>query len=424
MSVINQMLQDLDKRQHQPLEPVVIGSSKSSVQSMNKVLLGVVIILALITITLAAIWVLRGSSEFNQLDSVAKTNQLERQTQSDSSNNSLKAQTQPKTEALSEIQHSSNVGQITATQVSNQKNKSSEQLDPEVQIDEVGFIDSNHAGTPEQIPLSSSQSAQSVVDVSQQEPELEIADRKQDKQLQRDVNSQPGKESVSSVQRTRSRTQVNNTQTNNTQVNNNKSSMSLEPIVMSKEQLAEKKRLQLGKAKQEENMKLAIQLARELYQLSPRNVDSIKEYAALLYASEDLALAEDLLRSSLAHDDESASLRLMLAKFYYHKSDIQTALNTLDGYRGSVIKAIDLISFRAALNQKNKNAKQAHSDYSKLIVINPNQGAWMLGLAITSEQIGQNINALQAYQKARSIGGLSSASKQFIQSRISALGGQ
>ena len=44
------------------------------------------------------------------------------------------------------------------------------------------------------------------------------------------------------------------------------------------------------------------------------------------------------------------------------------------------------------------------------------------GLAISLEQLGDNANALTAYQQARSIGGLSSRLNQFVRDRVTALG--
>jgi MSHA biogenesis protein MshN len=428
MSVINQMLQELDKRQHQSPEPVVIGSANHSTQSVNKILLGIVIVLLIATISLALIWFFQrpeGLGVFAQ-SSPSIVGTSNRQSGNDS-DHATTSKTQSTTEieyvssAHSSIESNQNVSNPS---IEKAKHKDISVIDAEIKTQELKKRDVTEvlvaAPSVKEVEVAGQQSQQKPPDAGLNSRSA-TTQLPTDKHLTQLVEELKQKDSVSSTQTRNNKSRARN---NNIQAKKDQGSMSLEPVVLSKAQLVQKKSLQLEKAKIAENMPLALQLARELYQLSPRDVNGIKEYAALLYASGELSLAEDLLKSSLAHDDESASLRLMLAKYYYHNNDGLSAIRTLSGYSGPAANALDLVSFRAALYQKSKNAQQAYNDYRRLVAVNANQGAWMLGLAITSEQVGQVNDALRAYQHARQIGGLSAASKQFIESRISALGGQ
>jgi MSHA biogenesis protein MshN len=435
MSVINQMLQDLDKRQNQPEAPVIIGSSKPSKQSMNKVLIGILIVLLLTTIALAAIWYFRDFNQFPAfLESHAKNEQakhvnsvIDERAEGNSEHHNKSAIQHPtntKAHVNAAVNPSKNIAQNNTSRIKNSNIENYQNNDSNKYVQEASETNDQTKIATTQTQLTA---AQTTLDDQVTKQDL-IKQNLHQEDLALETQALPlaneRKKSAIDKQEVQYSDDAAQITQSNSQANSEQGSMTLEPIVLNKEQLAKKKQLQFEKAKQSENMSLAIQLARELYQLSPRDVGNITQYAALLYASGDLVLAEDILKSSLAHDDDSGSLRLMLAKYYYHKNDLQRALQTLMDYRGTVESALDLVSFRAALYQKSKNAQQAYNDYSRLVAVNTNQGAWMLGLAITSEQIGKNKNALLAYQNARRIGGLSSASMRFIENRINALGGQ
>jgi MSHA biogenesis protein MshN len=72
----------------------------------------------------------------------------------------------------------------------------------------------------------------------------------------------------------------------------------------------------------------------------------------------------------------------------------------------------------ATLYQRAGRHPEAVEAYSRAVRLNPQQGRWWLGLAISLEAAQNHGAAADAYQRAVQSGGLDSASRQYAQQRL------
>jgi MSHA biogenesis protein MshN len=168
---------------------------------------------------------------------------------------------------------------------------------------------------------------------------------------------------------------------------------------------------------------LAQSLLSKLLTTEPNNIKARKKSASLLFAQGNYAQSKQLLIQGLKLHPIQSDLRLMLARLYVVQKEPLKAMTLLAEFQPSTDNPIEYLAYRAALAQQLKQTTLAKSDYQTLTKIEYSNAKWWLGLAITSDQLGEMNMALKAYNKAYSLGQLQSSVNDFIQQRISVLAG-
>ncbi len=136
--------------------------------------------------------------------------------------------------------------------------------------------------------------------------------------------------------------------------------------------------------------------------------------------------ALSLLDAGLAlHPDNSRRLSLvrLKARMLIDAGHINRALEVLKKNTPPVSMAPDYHALLAGLEVRAGDYRQAAQQYAALLTLHPDRAVWWLGLGIALDQSGQVQAALKAYQNALQHLGLSSASETYAQRRIKALGG-
>ena len=110
----------------------------------------------------------------------------------------------------------------------------------------------------------------------------------------------------------------------------------------------------------------------------------------------------------------------MLARVVLASGNKAQALQTLSGLEPMVSRNLDYYATRAALAQELEQPAVAARSYQQLVVVQPSEARWWLGLAIAMDKQGRALAALDAYRKALTLP-LSPASRQFVQQRIGQL---
>jgi MSHA biogenesis protein MshN len=99
------------------------------------------------------------------------------------------------------------------------------------------------------------------------------------------------------------------------------------------------------------------------------------------------------------------------------------AMHILAEFQPSRDNQTEYLAYRAALAQQLKQTTLARSDYQTLTNVESDNAKWWLGLAIAEDQLGEMNMALQAYNRASSLGQLDGSVNEFIQQRITVLTG-
>jgi MSHA biogenesis protein MshN len=167
----------------------------------------------------------------------------------------------------------------------------------------------------------------------------------------------------------------------------------------------------------------AIKDLNELISLEPRNVSARKRLASLLFANGDPVRAAMLLHQGLQLSPEDSSMRLMQARLLFREKKNRQALALLKEHPPMVIADDELLSFRAALAEKQSDYQTSHEDYSTLLQRQPNNARWILGLAISQDKQLMHEQAVSNYRKVKSSNQLSAQVLSFVDGRLAVLAG-
>ncbi|MEZ6930197.1 tetratricopeptide repeat protein [Aeromonas sp. S16(2024)] len=153
----------------------------------------------------------------------------------------------------------------------------------------------------------------------------------------------------------------------------------------------------------------------------PHNQGAREQLAALLYGEGRLTEASQVLEEGLRLDPAQADLRLLLARVAISGGDRQKALDWLTGYQPDLAANLDYYATWAGLAQELGQPAQASELYVKLLRQQPDQGRWWLGLGVAEDGQGHRQRALDAYGNAQLHGDLGEASTRWLEQRIAQL---
>ncbi|MFM4980912.1 tetratricopeptide repeat protein [Aeromonas caviae] len=153
----------------------------------------------------------------------------------------------------------------------------------------------------------------------------------------------------------------------------------------------------------------------------PHNQGAREQLAGLLYGAGRLTEAAQVLEEGLRLDPAQADLRLLLARVAISGGDRQKALDWLTGYQPDIASNLDYYTTWAGLAQELGQPVQASEMYVRLLRQQPDQGRWWLGLGVAEDGQGHRQRALDAYRNAQLHGNLGEASTQWLEQRIGQL---
>ena len=155
---------------------------------------------------------------------------------------------------------------------------------------------------------------------------------------------------------------------------------------------------------------------------NPHN-GAAREALAELYARTGLeAEAGTLLSTGLAlHGENQSAFAKLYASLLARQGATSQAIRMLRAHEPRMQTDPEYYALLAGLLQHSGDYPAAADLYRRLVALDPAQGVWWAGLGISLEQIGKPDAALHAYLRARAVGGLSDAVAQYVQNRIHAL---
>lgn len=171
---------------------------------------------------------------------------------------------------------------------------------------------------------------------------------------------------------------------------------------------------------QQGRMNEAEESLRQALQHDPRHVAARQALAALLVESKRLDRAEQLLQQGLEQQPGHSGFAMTLARLQVERGDAATALATLQRNPPAGENA-DYHGFLAALLQRGERHKEAIEQYHAALRVNQNAGPWLLGLGISLQADNQPARAAEAFRRARQNGNLSPELQAFAEQRLKQL---
>lgn len=198
--------------------------------------------------------------------------------------------------------------------------------------------------------------------------------------------------------------------------------MTVTEVSLTPPQLAQKQ-LALAKAAEGQGeLRQAINHYQQALTLTPGLHAARKQQAALLYGQEQWSQASAVLAQGILLYPQQFEFALLLARVQQAKGDGVEALASLELIPDDHELARQKWLAQTDLAQKQGQFALAEQAYRKLLQQEPRQGKWWMGLAYALDSQQQYHHARQAYRTALTHTGLSSQATAFIEQRLTQLG--
>lgn len=169
------------------------------------------------------------------------------------------------------------------------------------------------------------------------------------------------------------------------------------------------------------NNEKAITLLMELTEKDPLLIEARKLLVTLLIAQGDLKKAQQIISEGLQNLPLNPTFMLLKAQILVDQGDIANALDLLNTSPPPMSIDPEYHAFIAALYQRLNKSNLAEKLYEQLLIRQPDNSVWWLGLGIAREGLNKNKKALEAYKKAGETGHLTPELRNYLETRINSL---
>jgi MSHA biogenesis protein MshN len=200
----------------------------------------------------------------------------------------------------------------------------------------------------------------------------------------------------------------------------NPAKMSVSRRQLTSKELIAQKLARAEKAVNSNEITKAEQLFEEVLIIEPAHKQARKHLAALWYGRKSYQQALNLLSQGIAIDKQDGELRLLKARIHLKQAQHEAAYNTLKPLASFEHEEYQVML--ANIAQQIEQYPSAIGAYQVLINMQPYSGRWHLGLAIVYDKNSQFSLAVNEYALALTKADLSVASAKFAEQRMQALG--
>ena len=138
-------------------------------------------------------------------------------------------------------------------------------------------------------------------------------------------------------------------------------------------------------------------------ELMPSHIKAREILGVLYLQQERIADAAEILKQGISLSPEYMPYREIYARTFMAQNQIPEAIMMLNNDAPELNRYPGYYALLAGLYQKNEQHEHAASIYLKLIKKTPKQSQWWLGMAISLEKLGKMAEAKSAYIKARKL---------------------
>ena len=155
--------------------------------------------------------------------------------------------------------------------------------------------------------------------------------------------------------------------------------------------------------------------------IEPAHMRARETLSALLLNTGRVSEAAETLSEGLRLRPASATLAKLYARVLVDQGDNDAAVAVLERARPLVAGDPEYYSLLAVLYRGVGKYAQASQVYQQMLQVRPGVAVWWMGLALSEDAMGSSEKALEAYQRAQRSGGLKAEVLKYVQSRIAAL---
>ena len=198
--------------------------------------------------------------------------------------------------------------------------------------------------------------------------------------------------------------------------------MAVTEVKLTPAQLAQKQLIMATDADKRADWSKAIEHYGKALNFDPSLHEARKQLAALHYGQGQLSDAAQVLQQGWLLYPQEFEFTLLLARVQQAMGDTASALTSLANIPDSHVLARQKWLAQSDLAQKQGQFTLAEQAYRQLLQLEPQQGKWWMGLGYALDSQQQFAQASQAYRSALSHPGLSMQATAFIEQRLNQLG--
>lgn len=130
------------------------------------------------------------------------------------------------------------------------------------------------------------------------------------------------------------------------------------------------------------------------------------------------AEAERIMQEGLQLNPAQIGFAMALARLQLDQGNTQSAIDTLNKSLAYAQNTPDYLAFLAALLQREKRHAEAVEQYAAALKLQPQSGVWMMGLGISLQALNRKAEAQEAFRRARASGNLTPELRAYVDQRL------
>ena len=159
---------------------------------------------------------------------------------------------------------------------------------------------------------------------------------------------------------------------------------------------------------------------RTALELDPQHEGARQTLVALMIEARRVDEAAVVLQSGLAANPDNVGFAMLLARILVDRNQIPDALAVLQRHAAPPDRNPDFHAFAGALYQRLGRHNEAIQQYESALRLAPSAGVWWVGLGISLQAADRRKEAADAYGRAKSVG-LSTELLAFVDQRLKQL---
>lgn len=131
--------------------------------------------------------------------------------------------------------------------------------------------------------------------------------------------------------------------------------------------------------------------------------------------------AGELLKQGLKVEPKNYHFAKLYARVLMQQEQHKQALDMLIRYRPALQADLEYFALIAALYQQTQQHNKAANMYKDLLQLQPGRGIWWVGLGVALEKTGNAAQARQAYSKAKESASLTASMRRYTDNKLAAI---
>ncbi|MDI6747981.1 MAG: tetratricopeptide repeat protein [Rhodocyclaceae bacterium] len=162
----------------------------------------------------------------------------------------------------------------------------------------------------------------------------------------------------------------------------------------------------------------ALQSLQRALEFEPTHVKARQALLSVLVGSKQWTAARQVAQTGLAVDPTQSGLAAILARLQFEQGDTAAALDTLTRHAAHATGNADFQGLFAYLLQKQQRPAEAAQRFQAALALRPNEGRWWFGLGMALESANRGSEAKEAYAKAREVGNMSADMASVVEQKL------